>query len=88
MKNINLRLANKEDTNFLLKMYNLGVKESIFKNKNQISMREHIHWYKNTLKSNSVRIYICRKKKNKIGYVRFNFFIVILLCLHCNKKII
>ena len=74
MKNISLKLANKEDTNFLLKMYNLGVKENNFKNKNKISLQEHIHWYKKALKSNSVYIYICKKKKNKIGYVKFNIF--------------
>ncbi len=74
MKNLYLRKAKINDSKFLLKLYNLGVEENLFKNKKKISLIEHNKWFKSSLKSKLIKIFICKKKNLKIGYIKLNIF--------------
>lgn len=64
--------ANIDDSHFIFKLYNLGVKDKNFKRTKLITYTQHIKWLKETLNKNKSIIYICKFGPKKVGYIKFS----------------
>ncbi len=65
-----LRLAIKQDLQFLFKLYNKNVLEKKFFSLKPIDFKEHKKWFKNKIKEKM--IFVCQIEDDQIGYVRFD----------------
>ena len=73
MPKINLKIASKNDFNFLLFLRNQRVIRNISLNKNKIGINEHSNWIKSFSSNKHNKIYIVLSGKEKIGYIRYSF---------------
>lgn len=65
-----IRLANNQDSDFLLRLYNRNVIEKNFFSQKIVTLQKHNSWFKN--KINEKMIFVCLYGIYKVGYLRFD----------------
>ena len=84
--------ANLKDSKFFYNLRNLKKNRIYSENTDHIPYHHHLRWYRKTLKDSNYNFFLIKRKKIKIGYVRFNiknkknYFVSIVIKENCLKK--